>query len=85
MFCIAMCMNLPIHRDIRIGKAPPRVLHNAVLLGSNPREFIVYKIVTRQDISQLDSDFVLQTYAMSSIEEENDRQTSPSRQRKDET
>ena len=78
-------MNLLIAGDIRSGKVPPRVLHNAVLLRSDPREFIVYKVVTRQDVSQLDSDFVLQTCAMSSREDENGRQTSPSCQRKDET
>ena len=53
-------MNLLIPGDIRSGKVPPRVLHNAVLLRSDPMEFIVYKVVTRQDVSQLDSEFVLQ-------------------------
>ena len=53
-------MNLLIPGDIRSGKVPTRVLHNAVLLMSDPREFIVYKVVTRQGVSQLDSDFVLQ-------------------------
>ena len=60
-------------------------MHNAVLPRRDPREYIVYKVYTRQDVSQLDSDFVLQTRAMSSREDENDGQTSSSRQRKDET
>ena len=53
-------MNLLIPGDLRSGKVPPRVLHNAVLLRSDPRKFIEYKIATRQVFSQLDSDFVLQ-------------------------
>ena len=47
-------MNLLIPGDIRSGKVPPRVLHNAVLLRSDPREFIVYKVVMRQEVSLLD-------------------------------
>ena len=54
-------MNLLIPGDIRSGKVPSRVLHNAVLPRSDPREYIVYKVFTRQDVSQLDSDFVLQS------------------------
>ena len=53
-------MNLLIPGDIRSGKVPPRVLHNAVLPRSDPGEYIVYKVFMRQDVSQLDSDFVLQ-------------------------
>ena len=60
-------MNLLIPGDIRRGQVPPRVLHNAVLLRSDPREFIVYKVVTRQDVSQLDSDFVLQNPSLPPI------------------
>ena len=47
-------------RRLEEWKSSPRVLHNAVLPGSDPREYIVYKVYTRQDSSQLDSDFVLQ-------------------------
>ena len=53
-------MNLLIPGDFRSGKVPLRVLHNAVLPRSDPREYIVYKVYTSQDVSQLDSDFVLQ-------------------------
>ena len=42
------------------GNVPLRVMHNAVLSRSDPSEYIVYKVYTRQDVSQLDSDFVLQ-------------------------
>ena len=54
-------MNLLIPGDVRSGKVPSRVLHNAVLPSSDPREYIVYKVFTRQDVSQPDSDFVLQS------------------------
>ena len=54
-------MNLLIPGDIRSGKVPSIVLHNAVLPRSDPREYIVYNVFTRQDVSQLDSDFVLQS------------------------
>ena len=72
-------------RRFRSGKVPLRALHNAVLPRSDPREYIVYKVYTSRDVSQLDRSFVFQTCAMSSREDENDGQTSPSRQRKDET
>ena len=39
---------------------PPRALHNAVLPRSDPREYTVYKVDMRQDVSQLNSEFVLQ-------------------------
>ena len=51
-------MNLLIPGDLRSGKVPPRVLHNAVLPRSDPREYTVFKVDTRQGVSQLDSDFV---------------------------
>ena len=54
-------MNLLIPGDIRSGKVLSRVLHNAVLPRSDTREYIVYKVFTKQDVSQLDSDFVLQS------------------------
>ena len=55
-------MNLLIPGDIRSGKVPSRVFRNAVLPRSDPREYIVVnKVFTRQDVSQLDSDFVLQS------------------------
>ena len=59
-------MNLLIPGYVRSGKFPLEFCIIAVLPRSDPREYIAYKVFTRQDVSQLDSDFVLQTCAMSS-------------------